>query len=41
MTLVVINYYVLDVFPLIIRVPLYIDYYIPLLVVTLIIRCML
>jgi len=41
MALVVINCYVLDVFPLMICVPLHIDYYIPLLDVTLIIRCML
>jgi hypothetical protein len=41
MALVVINCCILDVFPLIICVPLHIDYYIPLLNVTLIIRCML
>jgi len=41
MTLVVINCYVLDVFPLMICFSLHIDYYIPLLDVTLIIRCML
>jgi hypothetical protein len=41
MTLVVINCYVLDAFPLMIYVLLYIDYYIPLLDVTLIIKCML
>jgi hypothetical protein len=40
MTLVVINCYALDVFPLIICVSLHIDYYILLLDVTLIIRCM-
>jgi hypothetical protein len=40
MALVVINCYVLDVFPLMICVPLHIDYYIPLLDVTLIIKCM-
>jgi hypothetical protein len=41
MALVVINCYVLDVFLLMICVPLHIDYYIPLLDVTLIIKCML
>jgi len=41
MTLVVINCYVLDVFPLMICVPLHIDYYILLLDVTLIIWYML
>jgi hypothetical protein len=41
MALVVINYYILDVFSLMICVLLHIDYYIPLLDVTLIIRCML
>jgi len=41
MTLVVITCYVLDVFPLMICVPLHIDYYIPLLGVTLFIKCML
>jgi hypothetical protein len=41
MDLVVIDRYVLDVFSLMICVPLHIDYYIPLLDVTLIIRCML
>jgi hypothetical protein len=41
MALVVINSYVLDAFMLMIYVPLHIDYYIPLLYVTLIIRCML
>jgi hypothetical protein len=41
MALVVINCYVLDVFPLMICVPLHIDYYIPLLDLTLIIRYML
>jgi hypothetical protein len=41
MALVVINCCILDVFPLIICVPLHIDYYIPLLNVTLIIRFML
>jgi len=41
MALLVINRYVLDVFPLMICVPLHIDYYIPLLDVTLIIMCML
>jgi hypothetical protein len=40
MTLVVINCYVLDVFLLMICVPLNIDYYIPLFDVTLIIRFM-
>jgi len=38
MTLVVINCYVLDVFPFMICVPLHIDYYIPLLDIILIIR---
>jgi hypothetical protein len=41
MALVVINCYVLDVFPLMICVPLHINYYISLLDVTLIIKCML
>jgi hypothetical protein len=41
MALVVINCCILDVFLLMICVPLHIDYYIPLLNVTLIIRCML
>jgi hypothetical protein len=41
MALVVINCYVLDVFPRMICIPLNIDYYIPLLDVTLIIKCML
>jgi hypothetical protein len=41
MALVVINYYVLDVFPLMICVPLHIDYYITMLDVTLNIRYML
>jgi len=41
MALVVINCCILDVFPLMICVLLHIDYYIPLLNVTLIIRCML
>jgi len=41
MTLVVINCYILDVFPLMICVPLHIDYYISLLNITLNIRCML
>jgi len=41
MALVVINRYVLDVFPLMICVPLHIDYYILLLDVTLNIRYML
>jgi hypothetical protein len=41
MALGVINCYVLDIFLLMICVPLYIDYYIPLLDVTRIIRCML
>jgi hypothetical protein len=41
MSLVVINCYVLDVFPLMICVPLHINYYILLFDVTLIIRYML
>jgi hypothetical protein len=41
MALVAINCYALDVVPLMICVLLHIDYYIPLLDVTLIIRCML
>jgi len=41
MILVVINCYILDVFPLMICVPLHIDYYISLLDVTLNIRYML
>jgi hypothetical protein len=41
MTLVVDNSYVLDVIPLLMCVLLHIDIYIPLLDVTLIIRCML
>jgi hypothetical protein len=41
MALVVINCYVLDVFPLMMCVPLHIEYHIPLLDVTLIIRYML
>jgi hypothetical protein len=41
MALVIINCYVFDVFPLMICVSLHIEYYIPLLDVTLIIRCML
>jgi hypothetical protein len=41
MTLVVDNCYVLEVFPLMICVPLHNVYYIPLLDVTLIIMCML
>jgi hypothetical protein len=41
MTLVVDNSYVLDVIPLLICILMHIDIYIPLLDVTLIIRCML
>jgi hypothetical protein len=41
MALLFINCYVLDVFSLMIYIPLHIDYYILLLDVTLIIRCML